>query len=341
MLQVIVLILIILILIFIIYTYYSLQEKVPEVIYKSNKTLIKEKTQKFISYYSECLQINNNKVFVVYYNLPINCIYWSIGIFENSKCVNSINMGKYQATEMGDTLAVIIGNNYTSIKAAKREIDLEHNTKYSYKRLMHESIQIDNDFYIRFDSYSNRFIETPKMVIKEYVFDNIIPEPYFNVKLEESIVRNCESKYLFEKSKEGFINDKCKLIETYTNSNEDNIQIECLTNKTAILEITKRDDKPEFKLVAVDHFKSRAALHSHVIFYNADNHDSFAVEITGEISDRINQKDSITVRRITFKVPESINRFYVVEYIYYDFVSGNKINPETVIPIELYKIIKN
>lgn len=352
MLEVCVLILLILILIFISYTYYYLRDEEIETISKSNKTITKNKSEKIISYYTDYLQIKNNKAYVVYYELPLNCIYWTIGMYKDGKCLNSVNMGKYQTTERGDRLAVIIGNNYNSIIAAKKEIGKEHKQKLPHIMLINHSICINEDFYFHFESYSNRFVQTPKMIIKEYTFDLKIFEKFTNTILPLSTDRKCEPSYLFEKSKNGFIDDRCKKIITHIDTDEDNIPIECLTNKTDIIDVSsliyKKDENgndimgveiPKFRLVGVDHFKSKAALHSHVVFFNADTNEPFSIEITSEISDRINPKDTISTRRITFKIPENVKRMYVIEYIYYDFVSGNKVHPGSIIPIELYKVV--
>ena len=352
MFSVVILIILILIIIFIIYTYYYLQEKEIEIISKNNKTIQKNKGEKIISYYTDYLQIKDNKAYVIYYELPLNCIYWTIGCYNDNKCLNSVNMGRYQTTEKGDRLAIIIGNNYNTIKAAKNEIGIEHNKKNPHIILINHSISIYEDFYIHFESYSNKFIQNPKIIIEEYIFNINIFEKFTNIILPISINRKCESSYLFEKSKDGFIDNRCKKIITNIDSNENNISLECLTNKTDIIDIGdpvyKKDENgndilldelPRFKLIGVDHFKSRAALHSHVVFFNADTDEPFEIEIISEISDRINSKDTISTRRITFKISENIKRIYVIEYIYYDFVSGNKIHPDSIIPIELYKVI--
>lgn len=352
MLEAVFLIILILIIIFIVYTYYYLREKEVVVISKDSKTIQKNKGEKNISYYTDYLQIGDNKAYVIYYELPLNCIYWTIGFYKEGKCLNSVNMGKYQTAEKGDRLAIIIGNNYNSIKAAKDEIGREHNEKIPHIKLINHSISIYEDFYIHFESYSNRFIQNPRIIIKEYNFDISTYEKFINLELPISTPRNCESSYLFEKSKEGFINNRCQKVITYVDTNETNVSIECLTNKTEIIDVStpvyKKDENgndipfktiPKFRLVGVDHFKSRAALHSHVVFFNADTDESFEIEITSEISDRINPKSTISTRRITFEIPEEIKRMYVIEYIYYDFVSGNKVDPGSILPVELYKVI--
>lgn len=344
MLEAVVLIILILIVIFIIYTYYYLKENKDEVISKTNKTMTKSKNERIISYYTDYLEIKDNKAYVIYYELPLNCIYWTIGFYKDGKCFNSVNMGRYQTTEKGDKLAIIVGNNYNTIKNAKTQISEEHTSKSPHIKLINHCLGIYEDFYIHFESYSNKFLQKPKMLIKEYVFNTKFFDKFTNQDLPLSENRSCESKYLFEKSKIGFINERCEPVKTIIDSNEENIPVECLTNRTEIIDVSTpvyKDDGtelPRFRLVGIDHFKSRAALHSHVVFFDADTGKPFRLEITSEISDRINSKDTISTRRITFELPEYIKRMYVIEYIYYDFVSGNKVDIGSFLPIELYKI---
>lgn len=351
MLEVVVLLILILIIIFIIYTYFYLQEEEPEIISNNKTSLVKNKGEKIISYYSEYLHNKNNGSYVIYYDLPKNCIYWTIGFYNDGKCITSVNMGKYQTIESGDILAIIVGSNYRAMKSAKKQINNEHRNKYPYRKLISHYLGIKSDFYIHFESYSNRFLQSPKISIKEYIFNKIQFEEFKNEELPISIPRQCERIDFFTKSKEEFINNRCEKINVYIDTNEENVSSECLTNKSDIIDVSNtvyKKDKdnndilnepiPQFKLVAVDHFKSRAALHSHVVFYNADNNEPFDVEITGEVSDSFNQKESISTRRILFIIPSEIKRMYVIEYIYFDFVSGNKINPKTIIPFEIYKI---
>lgn len=351
MLEIFVLLILILIIIFIIYTYLYLQEKEPELIHKNNTTLSKSKGENVISYYTEYLQIKNNGSYVIYYDLPQNCIYWTIGFYNEGKCITSVNMGKHQTTESGDVLAIIIGNNYNAMRSAKKQITSEHMIKYPYRKLISQYLGIKGDFYIHFESYSNKFLQTPKMSIKEYTFNNIQFESFKNEELPISFQRQCERLDFFTKSKEGFISNRCEKVNISIDTNEENIPNECLTNRSDIIDVSnivyKKDKNgndilnqpiPQFRLVAVDHFKSRAALHSHVVFYNADTNESFDVEITGEVTDSFNQKESLSTRRILFFPPQEVKKMYVIEYIYYDFVSGNKIDPKTIIPMELYKV---
>lgn len=352
MLEAVVLIILILIVIFIVYLSIFSQGTKYNLVGKDNIKFYKKKENKMMSYYTDNLKIKNDSTYMIYYELPVNSIYWTIGFYDKSGCITSINMGKYQTTEKGDTLAIIASNNKNAIASCKNEVSKEHNRKFRYKKLTFEEVKIEGEFFIRFDSYSNMFLESPLMTIKEYHFNNIIMKEFKNESLEESTIRSCEKQSLFELCREDFIDERCIPIEINCDTKEECIPIECYTNRSDTFDVSETIykktqygmdiyDEPiaQFKILAVDHFKSRAALHSHLVFYNAEDDTQFDIEITGEFADRLNQFDTITTRKISFIVPEEIKKMYVVEYIYFDFVSGNKVKMDTVIPMEVYKVI--
>ena len=335
MFAVVLLIILILIVIFIVYTYYHFfevkYEKVKNVKIKTNLL----HNEKMISYYTEYLSTKNDSVYIVYFDLPINSVYWTLGIHKDEKCIDSVNMGMYQTIETGDTLAIIISNNRKAAEAGKSEIIKEHVNRYPYKKLMTHFLESKSEFYILFESFSNKFMKAPKLIIEEIIFDKITFEEFTKPEIKLSFQRQCEDITLFNKSLYGYIDDNYEKITVNKNTIEINSPLECLTNRSDIVDFTNKGDK-NFKIVAIDHFKSRAALHSHLIFYNADDNRPFRVEITGKVSDSINNKQSISTRRISFKIQDNINRFYCIEYIYYDFVSGGKVNEDTIIPFSFY-----
>lgn len=349
-LQVFTLIILILIVIFIVYTCYFMQPEKVLLLSSSAIEYKKKKSEKMISYHTEFLDVKSDSAHVVYYNLPINSIYWTIGFYRNNSfndcdAITSVNMGKYRTTEKGDVLAVIISNNKSAVEAAEVEITKEHNKRYPYKILKYHYLKIDEPFYIRFESFSNKYVHCDiSMKIKHYCFDKLTYSDFCNMPLPLSDERDCENRVYFNAAKDTVINSRCHSIPVNVNTNEKNTSIECFTNRSDVIEIdgpVYKDCKPifPFRLIACDHFKSRVALHSHVSFFNADTDEEFRMEITSEISDSFNQKNAIAVRNIGFFLPPDVKRFYVIEYIYYDYVSGNKINPKTAIPFELYKIV--
>lgn len=339
------LIILILIVIFIVYTCLFIQVEDYELVSSNTVEFKKQKYEKMISYCTEYLYVREDSAHVVYYDLPINSIYWSIGFYNDNKALNSVNMGKFRTTEKGDILAVIIGNNKNAVDAAEKEITKEHKKRFPYKVLKCHHIKLNEPYYIRFESYSNKFVRYDiSMKIKNYCFNKLIYKEFSNTPLVKSEERDCENHEFFDMAKKEVINSRCYPINVNVATNENNNPIECLTNRSDIIEI----DKPvyngnveisPFRLVACDHFKTRAALHSHVSFFNADTDEEFRLEITSEISDSFNQKGTISIRSIGFLLPVDIKRFYVIEYIYYDYVSGNKVNPGTIIPFEIYKVI--
>lgn len=331
--------LLILIIILIMYSFYFIQPHEVKLLSERSIQIVKKNNNKMISHFTEYLEIDSNKVYIAYYDLPLNCVYWSIGTYKNGTCLNSINMGKYQTAEDGDSIAIIIGNNKRAMKMGKRKIKEEHESKYSYKKLIFDYLQVNEPFYIHYEAFSNEFTSAPKLILKEYIFDSLPIEEPDKIKIDKSLDRDCEQYNLFEHTKEGFITEKCKRVNVTIDTNENDIPFECVTNRSDVIDISDCDkSKPCFRIIGVDHFKSRAALHSHIVCFDADTNKQLKIQITGEITNEINHEKTITVRRITFKLPHNINRIYFIEYIYYDFVTGNKINPGTIIPMEVYKV---
>lgn len=344
MLEYLVLIILILIIIFIIYIYYFLQEKELEVEYLNTKTISKTINKNYVSFSTDYLNIDKNKAYVIYYDLPLNSVYWTFGFFSNDQSIASVNMGKYQTTERGDTLAIIVSNNLLSSKGIKKIIKEQHDLKYGYKKLITNYLFVESDFYIIFKSFSNLFIIEPKVTVKEYKFKDIEYIKGQNIKFNESIKRNCENHDYFSKILEKVIPEKSENIKVNCDTNEINTPSECLTNKSENFNISNKLFKENkqispFIIVAVDHFKSRTALHSNIAFYDADTNKRFDTEITGEISDIINHKQKLTCRVIKFIPPENVKNMYVVENIFYDLQSGSKVNIDTIIPMSVYKLL--
>jgi hypothetical protein len=340
MLSYIVVIIILLIIIFIVCFYNFLQNK--KCIILKNKEKVSYEVyscENLISYFTKYLKIDKNTTYVIYYDLSLNSVYWTVGLY-NEKCINYVNIGKFQTIETGDTLAIIIGNNANIIKETKKKVKLEHDCKFPYKKLLFDFLHVDEDFYIHFQSFSNKFLHKPNLKIYEYSYAdsefNDCLENFKKIKeneTKETKGKNETIKYenyeLFNLAKIDYIDKKYKSVKVNVNTNEPNISKECFTNRS---EDIKNNGK--FIILAVDHFKSKVALHSNIIFYNSFTNEPFNVQITGEISDRLNSYHSISIRKISFDIPECIKNFYCVEYIYSN--STNSINENMIIPMEIF-----
>lgn len=328
------LIILLLIIIFIFYIFNLLNVEEYRLINSNTVDFGKIRQEKMISYFTEYLEVKDNSAYVIYYNLPVNSIYWTIGFYKDNNCINSVNMGKYRTTEKDDILAIIVGRNKNAVYAAEKEITKEHDKKYPYKILKYHHLSIKNDYYVKFESYSNKFINYDiKIKIRKYEFDNLKYQEFENQELSISEMRKCEDLNLFNKAKNMVLSnlDIVKKMKVNCNTKELNNSIECFTNRSEVV-----DGNSTYHIFACDHFKTRAAFHGHLIFYNAETDEPIQLEITSEISDSFNQKGSIAIRSIEFK-PVNIKSFYVVEYIYYDYVTGNKVNPNTCIPFQFYQ----
>lgn len=296
------------------------------------------KTKKSLTYYSDYLNTSDDKTHVIYYSLPVNSIYWTIGFYNDEGAFETINMSKYKTIEKGDILAILIGNNKHGFSAVKEDLFKRHKSKFPYKKIYYDFIKVDKPFYIRFNLYSNKYHKHDiYLSLREYVYGKLKYEEY-----KKPITNNIEYTYNITYDNIEKYNSACNKIFDETkftpinvnlNTNELNSELECVTNKSDVIELKENQ---QFVVVAFDHFKGKFALHANIKFYNADNDVIFRTEITSEISNSFNANGQISMRRVSFKLPEDIKRFYVVEYIYSDYVNLLRVNPENMCPIKVY-----
>lgn len=340
MVSITLLIILLLILILIVYSIYSLGEKEDVLLYEERIKLGKEINKKINTLTSDYLYIDKNTTYILYYNLSLNCIYWTIGIYDEKINIDELNMGKYQTPEDGDILVVIIGCNKKAMEISKKKIKDDHVKKFPFKRLMFDYLITNSNFYFDIKCFSNHFESPIDITVKKLVFDELIYEEPYIMELKEAKNRNCEDLSLFNKTFNGFIDDSFYKLPITMDIYDKNIPYTCLMNMSSILDISNYDKNEYiFHIVAMNHFKSRSALHSNICCFDAETNKLLRIEITSEISDRLNDKNSISVRRIKFKIPEDVNYIYFIEYIYCDFVTGNKPNTESIIPMHIF--VKN
>lgn len=337
MVSITLIIILVLILILIVYSIFSLGEKESVLLCEERLKLGKTIDKKYNTFTSDYLFIDKNTSYVLYYNLSLNCIYWTVGIYDEDVNIDEINMSKYQTPQDGDTLVIIIGNNQECIQKSKKKVKDDHLKKFPFKRIMFDYLITNSNFYLDIKCFSNYF-ETPiDISLKKLVFDDIkYVEPCVK-ELEVSKNRNTEDMYLFKKTFDGFIDDSFYSLAVTKDIYDKNIPYTSLMNMSAILDVTQyKKDEYIFHIVAMDHFKSRSSLHSNICCFDAETNKLIRIEITSEISDRLNTKRSISVRRIRFKIPENVNYIYFIEYIYCDFATGNKPNVDSIIPMHIF-----
>lgn len=344
MITFLIIIIILLIIIFIVYSFYALQEKDAKIKYYTNLNLYRTICKTKFNIKSDYLQPSDTKIYALFYDMSLNCVYWTIGIY-NEKCnIDEINMGSYKTPEDGDTLIILIGNNVKNLNLAKEKIILHHNIHYSYKKLFFNYMNTYDAFYFNINMFSNKFDECdiPDLKLKEFKFeecDNKYEHCFKKQKIEISKNRQCEELSLFKKAKKGLIPHNYHKIKVLCDDEMKDSPLSCLINKSDIIELKSYINNSQFKIIAVDHFKSRAALHSNIVCYNAENDSEIRLDIVSEIVDKINELNSITIRLIQYCLPDNINSIYFREFIYYDFSTGNKPNINSIIPMHVYKLI--
>ena len=95
-------------------------------------------------------------------------------------------------------------------------------------------------------------------------------------------------------------------------------------------------DGREIIVVAVDHFMSRSAIHSHILFIDADKNVPYHMYFTGIVSRKININCEQTIHVINSKPPKHVKRVIVVEKIFYDPDNGSCPHVDTIVPMSVY-----
>lgn len=317
-------------------------EKPPKLDKKVSIDMVKFKTKKSICCYTEYNDIKDNNAYVFYYALPINSIYWTVDIFSKSGHKKSVNMSKYKTIEKGDILAIVIGNNLNVVNETRDEIKRKHKKNLPFKKIFFEMLSIDDPFILKFESFSNKISSYDIFYnFSEYTFTNVKYER-FNV-IEDEINYSqyavIEDSGLFDKMCKNIIGNSGVIVNVNVNTNELNSPVYCLTNRSDVFIVDGLNtSKYPFKIIALDHFKSKTALHANIKFYNAEDDIEFRIEITSEISDSFNVNGSITARVIEFDIPKDIKSFYAIEYIYPDYLKMGKLNVNTIVPFRIYKL---
>lgn len=350
MLEGIIILIFFLISIFIIYVFYYFSEEETELIKKEKIEVfesVDENSDKSIFLYSSLIENDDNKITVIFYELPINYVYWSIGFFrEECKCIKSINSGNYQTTEKGDVLAILVSKNYTAIEECKKFVKMHHYYSNSYKKLITHHLILDENYYIKFLQFSNGYYREEKMSIFQY-FIKIGKNIKINKlkpcekKICEKNKRKCEPLRYFVKVKDMIMKNN---LNHLTNLNKINVNVdvdnketffECLINKSDIIDKNLIKSN-ELYIIAVDHFKTRISLYSNITFLDYNTMNIINIETSGEISNKFNDEKTISVRLIKFEFPYNVDKIIVLENIFCDYVSGNKVDKNIVIPMEIY-----
>ena len=262
------------------------------------------------------LEVKNTNSINLYFSIPETCIYWSLGIFRDNTCLKSVNMSEYLNYEIGDIIHILIIKNKNMIEPSSKKIKEEHDKLYSHKRLIEKIIFVDEDIInIKYESYFLKNVVNNKLLCYEFNVTNLLYERYEEVKKQKRNI--CKENYDLFKN---VITNKKNI---KVNKRNKRIFCECLSFVSDPFEITEN-----FEIFAVNHFKTRTALYSHIIAIDYITGKIVKFFHTGIITDNIFDKHKIEIRHIKF---ENKNPIIVVEniFLYEDcmFVDNDLIIP--------------
>lgn len=310
--------------------YYEYETYTPELEHKyirQDQTDKKMGNGKVIS--SEILSITNNKSLNVYFEIPKNDSFWTLGIFNKTECVDSLDISNFQTIEPGDTLHVVVSPSSYAVNLSIESYKKIHNLNYPYKRFINHIVNYSGDCYVKIEFYSIRGIKNIDVDVKEIFYGNIYFSPYTLNKPAQKISNISENIELFEDyiSK----NETGTRIETYNNFSRKNVSKNEVINMSSIISSDK-----EFVIYAVNHYKTKIASHSHLLFVDLDTNLFFRIEMTGVKTDKVLEKNNLEIRKISFKPPDDIKQFTVFERIFFDCDEGYVLQEKNSIPFAIF-----
>lgn len=274
--------------------------------------------------------LKSNSVLNIYFEIPQNESFWSVGIYTGTNCVDSINSGNFQAVETGDSLHLMVSSNSTALFLAEKLHKKIHNFMYPYKKYIPTKINYSGSLYIKIEFYSTKNVQKTNVDIFQIDYTNIFYVPFEDNILKQRHSNISEHRLLFNK----YILDNTKTLKQVNvvqNVTRKNI------SKYETLNVSDQiSSKNKFIIYAVNHYKSRIAVHSHLIFIDTDTDMLFRLEITGAKTDKILSSRQIEIRKISFELPNEVKNFIVCERIFFDCDGGYVLLPENSIPFSVF-----
>lgn len=270
---------------------------------------------------SESVNITNNSSANVYFEIPFKESFWILEISDADQCIHSINTADFQSINPGDTLHLIITDNNVVLEKTKNYFMEYHNQIAKIKNYIPYHVALSGTFFIRFEIYSINSTYKKDIDMKKLEFSNIGYEICKSVVKKRKISNIIENRNMFQ----NYIND---IFHSYMLKNTVEITDEKIINISQTI-----SSKDNFEIYAINHYKSRTAIHSHILFIDEDTKIPFRIEFTGVKTDKIFGKKQIEIRKISFKPPPGIERFIAVERIFFD---GDYITKyESIIPMHV------
>lgn len=281
--------------------------------------------------------LEDNEALLIYGEIPLSVLYWSFDINDNS-----INNGQFQTVYPGSCIAIIGAYNEYALIATKKLVLKNHNNSNPHRRLfikeviLEPEVNIDYECFLQSRNASKHFFHFYKIIYNgdlDFVQAKKPDKPAIVHRNVERKNAKIVGSYFTQ-----YADPNYKLVDVSVCADQN--RSEALILETPIIRVKRSDHKHlhywPFRIVAVDHFMSRVALHSQIVLIDADTDIPFYVYFTGIISKKINKKGFQTVHVIEVAVPDGIKRVRVLERIYYDIETGTAPHPDTILPMQVY-----
>ena len=288
--RIVMIIIIIIVFLIICCVYFNLQQH-SEIINYEEYTWKTERLEKIGHLRSNPITLKDNEICVVYGNIPQDYLYWNFDVFNTcNKCQHSISMGKYQSAFPGTNICLLISRNHHLITETKKMCEKNHYERFPNRRLIFEMIPYSESIFLFFETcFRNCDEKIPDFGFAKYTYDCKTFSPFSSFpSYEEYYLPSTNEKR--SKVLQQYIADKFSSAEwQYIPLSKVNFTEYHSSN--TIVNISKVMDVSYSRticVVALDHFMSRSAIHSHLLFVNADTSEVLYVYFTGLISKRIN-----------------------------------------------------
>lgn len=281
---------------------------------------VSEEHKFFIRKTRKNILLLDNESLNVYFNIPENSVYWSIGFFSEGRCIRTVNMAEYLNFETGDIVHVLITRNARLINPSIDLIEKRHNDVHPYNKLLTKILNIkEKKIDIKYEVFFLKNTEEFSLKIFKFSMTNTMMEEFSDEVHEPNSYSAKEnlSLYLENISVPSEVKIHRRISQTFC---------ECLSYISEPFIPTKN-----FRIFAVNHYKTKAALNSHILVLSFKTKEIIKFFYTGIISKNILMTDRMEIRDISFPIDEKI---ILIENIYlYQCVS--KINVEDIIPMRI------
>jgi hypothetical protein len=331
-------IIIITVLLILLCCYYNFQKK-SEIISCKEYTWEIKRLEKIGNCRSENISLQDNEILVVYGKIPEDYLYWNFDIFNlQNQCQYSISMGKYQSVFPGTNICLCISRNHHLIIETKKLCEKNHYQRFPNRRLIFEIIPYSEPFFLFFEEcFRNSYENIAHFGFSKYIYKCQKFSSFFNLPSSEEYyvpsTNEKRSKILNSFIENKFSNFEWRSIKVLKNNLVENISSNAIVN---VSEPIFLNGPTKICVIALDHFMSRSAIHSHLLFVDAETSNVLYVYFTGLISKKINTGNCKTFHTVEYNPSHNIKRLIIYEKIFYDPNTGKRPSSHKIIPMMIF-----